>query len=129
MVNGLCFEFASEVEQGEKDEAVHRRGPSSTTRFPQHARELDAARQTLDGGTDLINEEHPGFHDKESAGFQFSSCTEDCRVNRRVHFNNRFERSLDSGFCAQRDPSSCSQIDILTTWNRFYKIWVSFLAT
>ena len=35
-------------------------------RFPQHASELDAARQTLDGGTDLINEEHPGFHDKES---------------------------------------------------------------
>jgi phenylalanine-4-hydroxylase len=45
--------------------SVKPRAPISVPWFPQHASELDAARQTLDGGTDLINEEHPGFHDKE----------------------------------------------------------------
>jgi phenylalanine-4-hydroxylase len=33
--------------------------------FPQRVRELDLTTDTLDGATDLINDDHPGFHDKE----------------------------------------------------------------
>jgi phenylalanine-4-hydroxylase len=32
--------------------------------FPMHIRDLDLTRETLDGGSDLINEDHPGFHDE-----------------------------------------------------------------
>jgi predicted Zn-ribbon and HTH transcriptional regulator len=32
--------------------------------FPMNIRDLDLTRETLDGGTDLINEDHPGFHDE-----------------------------------------------------------------
>lgn len=32
--------------------------------FPLNVRDLDLTRETLDGGTDLINDDHPGFHDK-----------------------------------------------------------------
>lgn len=31
--------------------------------FPLNIRDLDLTRETLDGGTDLINPDHPGFHD------------------------------------------------------------------
>jgi len=33
--------------------------------FPVHIRELDLTRETLDGGTDLISQNHPGFNDLE----------------------------------------------------------------
>jgi len=33
--------------------------------FPQRIRDLDYTVDTLDGGTDLINDDHPGFHDVE----------------------------------------------------------------
>jgi len=33
--------------------------------FPLNIRDLDLTRETLDGGTDLINKDHPGFHDQE----------------------------------------------------------------
>lgn len=33
--------------------------------FPQRVRDLDYTVDTLDGGTDLINDDHPGFHDAE----------------------------------------------------------------
>lgn len=33
--------------------------------FPTSLRELDDARSTLDGGTSLINEDHPGFSDED----------------------------------------------------------------
>merc|ERR1719456_828336 len=32
--------------------------------FPRHISDLDMTTDTLDGGTDLINDDHPGFHDK-----------------------------------------------------------------
>lgn len=33
--------------------------------FPLNIRDLDLTRDTLDGGTDLINDDHPGFHDQD----------------------------------------------------------------
>lgn len=33
--------------------------------FPMNIRDLDLTRETLDGGTDLIDDNHPGFHDME----------------------------------------------------------------
>lgn len=33
--------------------------------FPLNIRDLDLTRETLDGGTDLINADHPGFHDQD----------------------------------------------------------------
>jgi phenylalanine-4-hydroxylase len=33
--------------------------------FPLNIRDLDLTRETLDGGTDLINDDHPGFHDQD----------------------------------------------------------------
>lgn len=33
--------------------------------FPTHISDLDLTRDTLDGGTDLINKDHPGFNDPE----------------------------------------------------------------
>jgi len=33
--------------------------------FPLNIRDLDLTTDTLDGGTELINEDHPGFNDKE----------------------------------------------------------------
>mmetsp|Transcript_6756 Transcript_6756/g.19092 ORF Transcript_6756/g.19092 Transcript_6756/m.19092 type:complete len:489 (-) Transcript_6756:74-1540(-) len=38
--------------------------PRSVPWFPTSLRDLDEARETLDGGTALINEDHPGFHDE-----------------------------------------------------------------
>uniref|UniRef100_A0A7S0AM86 phenylalanine 4-monooxygenase n=1 Tax=Pyrodinium bahamense TaxID=73915 RepID=A0A7S0AM86_9DINO len=38
--------------------------PRTVPWFPTSLRELDSARTTLDGGTQLVNEDHPGFHDE-----------------------------------------------------------------
>jgi hypothetical protein len=40
-------------------------GSQAVPWFPQRVRDLDYTVDTLDGGTDLINDDHPGFHDKE----------------------------------------------------------------
>eukprot|EP00435_Cladocopium_sp_Y103_P019208 s3304_g4.t1 len=37
--------------------------PREVPWFPMNIRELDLTTDTLDGGTELINEDHPGFHD------------------------------------------------------------------
>jgi len=39
------------------------REPRECDWFPMNIRDLDLTRETLDGGTDLINEDHPGFKD------------------------------------------------------------------
>lgn len=39
--------------------------PTEVPWFPTSLKELDSARTTLDGGTALISEDHPGFHDVE----------------------------------------------------------------
>eukprot|EP00939_MAST-03C_sp_MAST-3C-sp1_P003251 g3251.t1 len=40
------------------------REPRECDWFPMNIRDLDLTRETLDGGTDLINEDHPGFKDE-----------------------------------------------------------------
>jgi len=38
--------------------------PRECSWFPVNIRDLDLTKETLDGGTDLINEDHPGFQDE-----------------------------------------------------------------
>ena len=38
---------------------------NASLRFPEHISDLDHTGSCLDGGTALINEEHPGFNDME----------------------------------------------------------------